>query len=102
MIARVWHTQLQPDRLDDYEAFARERSLPMFRAQDGLLGVLLLGEGVERRVLTLWRDEAAIAALEASAAYRATVAALLETGILVPDTQSAELYPVTAGWAAAP
>ena len=102
VIARIWHTRLHSDRLDEYEAFAHERSLPMFRDQDGLLGVLLLGDGVERRVLTLWRDAAAIDALEASGAYGATVAALMQTGILVPDTQWTEVLPVTAGWAAAP
>jgi heme-degrading monooxygenase HmoA len=99
VIARIWQTSLHADRLGEYDSFARERSLPMFQSQDGLLGVLLLGEGTERRVLTLWRDETAIDALESSESYRATVAALIDTGILVPDSQSTVLHAVTGGWA---
>jgi heme-degrading monooxygenase HmoA len=101
MIARIWHTELAADRVRDYERFARERSLPMFSRQSGLLGVLLLGGGRSRAVLTLWDGPAAIERLEASTAYRQTAGALAGSGILAPHSQHVETHEVTAGWSAA-
>jgi hypothetical protein len=101
MIARMWHTELAGDRARDYERFARDRSLPMFSRQSGLLGVLLLGGGRSRAVLTLWDGPAAIERLEASTVYRRTAGALAESGILVPHSQRVETHDVTGGWSAA-
>ena len=42
MVARIWRTGVKPERFEKYERFARERSLPMFRAQRGFIGVLFM------------------------------------------------------------
>ena len=42
MVARIWRTGVKPERFEEYERFARERSLPMFRAQRGFIGVLFM------------------------------------------------------------
>jgi hypothetical protein len=40
MIVRIWRTGIDGSRAEDYERFARDRSLPMFRAQTGFRGAL--------------------------------------------------------------
>ena len=42
MIGRIWRTHVLLDRAVEYEAFARDVSLPMFRQQQGFEGVLML------------------------------------------------------------
>jgi hypothetical protein len=69
-VVRIWTTGLDESRERDYEEFARNISLPMFRRHDGFLGVLFAGVGEQRTVITLWRDRAAAAALNTSADYR--------------------------------
>jgi hypothetical protein len=69
----------------------------MFRRHDGLLGVLFAGAGSERAVITLWRDHAAVAALDVSADYQATVRAIEATGFLRPP-QWVELLDVHGSW----
>ncbi len=67
MVARIWRTRVKPERFEEYERFARERSLPKFRAQRGFIGVLFMREKADRAaVLTLWEDEMAGEELEAS------------------------------------
>jgi hypothetical protein len=55
-VVRIWTTGLDNSRERDYEEFARNISLPMFRRHDGFLGVLFAGVGEQRTVITLWRD----------------------------------------------
>jgi heme-degrading monooxygenase HmoA len=80
MIARIWRTEIDETRADEYREFAHARSLPMFRAQPGFAGVLFAAQGTQRAVITLWDHLAAAEALDHSATYRAAVAALEATG----------------------
>jgi heme-degrading monooxygenase HmoA len=97
VIVRIWRTGIRAARAEEYERFARERSLPMFRAQTGYRGALFASGGVtERVVLSFWDDVGAVAALDESPSYRETVAALLATGILTGE-QSVEVLDVQGG-----
>ena len=83
----------------EYDVFAAERSLPMFRRQDGFRAAFLVRTDAGRAVITLWRDLAAIDALGRSADYLETVDAILAAGLLRPP-QSVELLPVDQAWIA--
>lgn len=91
--SRTWRASIAEGREQDYETFARDVSLPMFRQQDGFMGVTMARDGTDCTVMTLWRDAAAIAALDGSESYRQTVDALQSTGILT-DTTTAEVAPI--------
>lgn len=93
MIARLWKTGLKPGRIAAYETFAREISLPMFREQDGFLGCVMSRQGVQGKVLTFWRDEAAVEALTHSPSYQATVERILAADLLAGE-QSTEISEV--------
>ena len=82
MIARIWRTQIDPSRAEDYRRFAHSQSLPMFREQPGFVGVLFAANLAERAVITLWRDAAAAQRLDQSETYRSTVAEIEATGFL--------------------
>jgi heme-degrading monooxygenase HmoA len=82
MLQRVWRCTIDPDRSGEYEDFARDVSLPMFRAQPGFRGCLMTRRGEDCEVLTLWDGPDAIEALNASASYQATVAKILATGFI--------------------
>jgi heme-degrading monooxygenase HmoA len=82
VIARVWRAEIDPARADEYERFAHERSLPMFRSHAGFRGCALMREGADCSVVTLWDRPEDVAALEASERYRATVAAIMATGFV--------------------
>lgn len=104
MIARTWHARLSPGREADYDAFVATHSLPMFRRLPGCRGVLFLGEGLERRVLSLWADPAAIDALASSADYLAVSGQLAQSGILASvgpvdcaPVEDARIVPGAAG-----
>jgi heme-degrading monooxygenase HmoA len=84
LIARIWRTGLDESRADEYDEFARTRSLPMFERHNGFRGVLLAAASEERVVITLWRDREAAGALERSSAYLATVQAIEAAGFLRP------------------
>ena len=97
MVARIWRTGVKPERFEEYERFARERSLPMFREQRGFIGVLFMREKADRAaVLTLWEDEKEVEDLEVSPLYRQTVEAILGSGLLARE-QSVELFKVHGG-----
>ena len=96
MIARFWHTQIDPARVDEYDAFAASYSTPMFASLPGCVGALFLGAGESRSVLSLWVDRPSIDALANSPLYVQTVARLLATGIL-REPQKIELFEVTGG-----
>src|SRR5262245_6708677 len=82
MIVRIWLTHIDQTRADEYRDFAHSRSLPMFRAQPGFVGVLFAAHRAERAVITLWRDLASVEALDQSQTYKATVAEIEATGFL--------------------
>ena len=97
MVARIWRTGVKPERFEEYERFARERSLPMFRTQRGFIGVLFMRQKEDRAaVLTLWEDEMVVEELEASPLYRQTVEVILGSGFLAGE-QSVELFEVRGG-----
>jgi heme-degrading monooxygenase HmoA len=88
LIARVWRARIDERRGDEYDEFARTRSLPTFRAHEGFRGCAFLGTGSDRVVLTLWASLEAIAALERSARYRRTVADIEATGFVLETTEA--------------
>ena len=81
-IARIWTASIADGRTADYEKFAREISLPMFRQQDGFQGVAMMRVGNGCSVLTLWRDEKAVEQLAASQSYAGAVKAIMDAGFL--------------------
>lgn len=97
MIARIWRTGLDEMRANEYDRFAAERSFAMFQRQPGFCGVLFARMDNGRAVITLWRDEDAVSALDGSADYRDTVAAIQATGFLRPP-QSIEILVVEGPW----
>jgi hypothetical protein len=97
LVVRIWRTGLDESRAPEYEDFALNISLPMFRRHNGFLGVLFAGTGAERAVITLWSDRAAAAALNASGDYHAIVRAIEATGFLRPP-QQVELLDVHGSW----
>ena len=87
VVMRIWRTGLDESQAAAYDRFAAERSLPMFRRRPRILGVFFTEEPGTRAVVTLWRDRRAIDALEESADYRSTVAAIEAAGFLrAPQT----------------
>lgn len=97
MIVRIWRVQVDSSRIAEYESFERERSLPMFRRQQGFLGVLFLRTAEECAALTLWGSLRAVQALSASESYRQTVSELEATGLL-KGRQSVEVFEVKRGF----
>jgi len=100
VIVRIWSTGIDELRAAEYERFALERSLPMFRRRPGCLGALLVRGREGRAVITLWEDAAAVARLEHDPEYEATVEAILAAGFLRPP-QLIEIMEVGGGWLAA-
>jgi heme-degrading monooxygenase HmoA len=97
VIVRIWRTGIDPARAEEYERFAGERSLPMFRRQAGFLGVLFASGGeTERVVLSFWENAGAVEELGRSPTYRETVDELLATGILAGE-QTVEVLDVDGG-----
>jgi heme-degrading monooxygenase HmoA len=87
LIARIWRTRIDETRADEYLEFARSRSLPMFRSQQGFVGVLFARQRAERAVISFWRDLASAHALDDSQIYEATVAEIEATGFIIgPST----------------
>jgi heme-degrading monooxygenase HmoA len=81
-IARIWTTRIDIESTQEYERFARERSLPMFARQPGYRGVLMLGNGSERTVISLWDQTADAEALGRSRDYLDTVQDILAAGFI--------------------
>lgn len=79
---RIWRTKVDEGRAAEYERFAATESLPMFSGQPGFRGLLFGRAGTDCTVVTLWEDDAAADALEASPGYRDTVARIGAAGFL--------------------
>ncbi|MHA7984328.1 hypothetical protein ACX9R5_00855 [Rathayibacter sp. CAU 1779] len=69
-VLRLWRTRIVVAREAEYQQFANERSLPMFRLQPGFLGLYFAGAGDERLLATLWESASAAAALDESPSSR--------------------------------
>jgi heme-degrading monooxygenase HmoA len=93
VIARIWRAEIDPARADEYERFAQEHSLPMFRSHRGFCGAILTRDGPDCTVVTLWERPDDAAALEASDRYRETVSAIMATGF-VRRAEEARVIPV--------
>ena len=96
MIVRIWRTQLDNSRMNEFERFERERSLPMFRQQEGFLGVIFLRSQGECAALSLWEDLESVERLSKSKSYRETVQ-LLESTNLLQGSQSIEVFEERGG-----
>lgn len=98
-IARFWRTWIEEDRLDEYEAFARDVSLPTFREQDGFEGVIMSRSCNSCMVLTLWRDLASVEQLKHSESYAAAVKAIEAQGFLcghqAVETSEVHLFEIS-------
>ena len=93
-LVRAWTARIADET--QYLAFAHARALPMLLAQPGCEAVHFVPLGDRRQaVVTLWTDDAAIRACEASAPYRDTVAALMASNLVedVPSLTVADLAP---------
>jgi len=82
MIVRIWRVQIDQTRANEYRDFAHFRSLPMFHAQPGFVGVLFAAHRAERAVITLWQDLASVEGLDHSQTFKTTVAEIEATGLL--------------------
>jgi heme-degrading monooxygenase HmoA len=80
MIVRVWLTGIDELRAEEYTQVANQKSVPMFRAQPGFAGVLFTARAGGRAVITFWEDHASAEALDTSATYKTTIAAIEATG----------------------
>jgi len=85
MLQRIWRCTISPERSSEYEEFAREFSLPMFRDQPGFRGCVMSRVGGECEVLTLWEDEMSIEALQASTSYLSTVGQIRAAGFILEE-----------------
>ena len=99
MIARIWRTGLDESRAEEYDAFAAERSMPMFQRQPGIRAVFFVRTENGRAAITMWQDLATAEALMTSKDYLDTVEAIKAAGFLRPP-QSVELLPVEQAWLA--
>ena len=90
-IARIWKSAVLPGRVEDYERFTRDVSLPMFSKQQGFQGVLMLRSDDECFVITLWSDMHDVDALWRSESYQAVLQRLLNSGFVAGEA-SVKLY----------
>jgi heme-degrading monooxygenase HmoA len=93
---RVWRARVDLARLDEYERFIDAQSRPMFAEQQGFLGVLFSRSGEEVAVLSFWRDEDAVRALDTSPSYQHASELILETGFLL-GVSTVDVYELHAG-----
>ncbi|NAZ77013.1 hypothetical protein GTQ99_16515 [Kineococcus sp. T13] len=87
-------------RAAEYERFARDVSLPVFREHGGFLGALMGRDGSRCVVVTCWRSRADVDALDASPRYRALVERIGRTGLLLGE-QTTEAFAAHLGDTAA-
>jgi heme-degrading monooxygenase HmoA len=96
MLLRIWRTGVTRECMREYEEFERIYSLPMFKWQEGCLGVFFLRGSEGCAAVSLWRSEADVVALDTSPTYQQTVARLMASGLLEGD-QSVELFDCAGG-----
>jgi len=94
VIVRIWRAEIDPARAEEYERFANERSLPMFRSHRGFRGAAMMREGADCTVVTLWDRPEDAAALESSDRYRETVEAIMNSGF-VRHAEQAVVAPLS-------
>jgi hypothetical protein len=90
-LVRVWSTEIDASRAAEYDEFVSTKSIPMFQLQRGFVAALFCGQERERAVITLWRDRAAVDALDTSETYRATVSEI-EAASFLRGAQTTEIF----------
>jgi len=83
MIIRLWQAEIRSNRMEQYSQWERTRSLPMFKQQNGCLGVLFLRSDAFCFALSFWRDMNAVADLANSELYNETSKAYEDSGMLI-------------------
>jgi heme-degrading monooxygenase HmoA len=78
----------------EYDAFAREVSQPMFEEQPGFEGVIFARDADRCLVITWWVDHGSISTLATSAQYKQVVDRI--SHLLLPDTTT-EVYELRGG-----
>jgi hypothetical protein len=96
MVARLWMVAVEPGRLEEYRAFTRERFLPAYHAQTGLVAVFFVEREGACGTLSLWTDRTAIEGFYSSAGYQALAKQLLASGLLVGEA-SLQTFDVRGG-----
>jgi heme-degrading monooxygenase HmoA len=97
VLLRIWTTRYDPARRAELEAFAHTVSLPMFRRQQGLRGVLFAANSDHFATVTFWESQEAIRKLEQeSTDYADAVGRITLTGFLVGE-QRVEVLEVVGG-----
>jgi quinol monooxygenase YgiN len=96
LIIRSWRTAIDFERVEEFEAFARSYSLPMFQQQQGCIGVLFALTGADSTTFSFWEDREAIDRLTSSPSYQETVNRIQETGFLRGEPE-VRIFPVFGG-----
>jgi heme-degrading monooxygenase HmoA len=97
MILRCWTTRVYADRIAEYERFAVNESLSMFKQQRGNIGVFFTRAGTSCMVVSLWDSMNSVKALAKSATYRSTVDRIFAAGFLIGEPLTT-VYVIQAGW----
>ena len=97
MLVRVWTVDIKKDRIKDLEEFANTISLPIFRKQEGCLGVLFTKNSQEASTITFWDNQESINKLATSKSYQDVVKEIEESGILAGNHKS-ETYEEYGGF----
>jgi len=91
MIIRIWKTGIINGHMSDYLKFAEKYSMPMFKQQENILGILVTSEENVSRVISLWPDSDSILRMEQSDIYKATVKKIMCGGFLCGE-QTTEIF----------
>jgi len=97
MLVRVWTVDIKKEKIKELEEFANTISLPMFRKQEGCLGVLFTKNSQEASTITFWENQESIDKLATSVSYQNVVKQIEESGILAGNHKS-ETYEEYGGF----
>jgi len=97
MLVRVWTVDIKQEKIKELEEFANTISLPMFRKQEGCLGVLFTKNSHEASTITFWDNQESIDKLAISISYQDVVKQIEESGILAGNHRS-ETYEEYGGF----
>jgi quinol monooxygenase YgiN len=97
MLVRVWTVDIKKDKVKELEVFANSISLPMFREQEGCLGVLFTKNSYEASTITFWDSQESIDKLATSVSYQDVVKQIEDSGILAGNHKS-ETYEEYGGF----
>ena len=97
MLVRVWTVDIKKDKIKELEVFANSISLPMFRKQEGCLGVLFTKNSHEASTITFWDSQESIDKLATSVSYQDVVKEIEDSGILAGNHRS-ETYKEYGGF----